>query len=425
VEAWLARHEPQLLAGLLVLYLGLGGGYLLREPFGAGPDEMGHYLYIEALAATHHLPVFQTDPAAPGDQNFEAHQPPLYYLLHTPFYAVLPPSDRASAGRALAFLSLLLGGLTLGFSYRLFKLLAPSAPALYLGATASIGLLPMFVYLSSRLNNDNLCNLLFVVALGLFARMLRQGLSLGRSLGAGLVLGAALLTKTLALLLLPLAALTVALAAWQGPRRVQTFLGHCGVVWGVALLVAGWWFVRNVQLYGDPLAQQAFNERFLRDRPTPATFLAQGLSPTAYWIWVLTWIFASFWGVFGHMNAFMDRWLYLLFGAFSLAALLGLGRFYARLRRSPEGLWQWPRPMALVLGVGMFGALAMLLHFNTVYFQAQARYLFPLLPGFVLALILGLAQLVPRRARLWPIVALLSVLLLANALSLGIYVDRQ
>jgi 4-amino-4-deoxy-L-arabinose transferase-like glycosyltransferase len=420
------------MAALLLLYLWLAVGYLLREPFGAGPDEMGHYLYIETLANTHRLPIFRTDPAAPGSQDFEAHQPPLYYLLHTPFYAALSVPTRAAGGRGLALVSILLGGLTLGISYRLFKLLTPTSPAVYIGATALMGFLPMFVYLNSRLNNDHLCNLLFAAALWLFAKTLRDGLSLGRSLGAGLILGAALLTKNLAVLLLPLATLTVGLAAWREPRRVRTFLLHCGIVWGVALLLAGWWFVRNVHLYGDPLAEQAFNARFLRDRWTPGKFLERGVTPGGYWFLVLTWIFASFWGVFGHMDAFMDWWLYLLFGAFSLAALIGLGRLYARLR-SPlakggiggvEGFWTWPRPMGLVLGVGMFGVIVMLLRFNTVYFQAQARYLFPLLPGFALSLVLGLTRLVPPRFRLWPIAALLATLLLANGLSLGVYVDR-
>src|SRR5262249_58975395 len=65
---------------LLALYLALAAGYNLATPFGAPPDERPHSLYVDYLATQHSLPVLRREQR----DAYEAHQPPLYYLLCLP-----------------------------------------------------------------------------------------------------------------------------------------------------------------------------------------------------------------------------------------------------------------------------------------------------------------------------------------------------
>jgi len=433
LEAWLTGHERPVLLGVAGLSLLLSSLFLLRVPFAHGPDEQPHFLNIRTLVETRRLPYFTPDL---NDPNFEAHQPPLYYLLSIPFY-IAAGGREPTAGRAVAVFSLGLGLLLLGVTFRSVKELFPDRPLISLGATAFVGGLPMMQFLYSRVNNDNLVNVLWGLAVWLFILTLKQGLTVRRSLGIGVVVGAALLTKSVSLLLLPLAMLTVFLRARHEPRWFPLFLRHSALAGGVALLLAGWWFGRNRLLYGDFLAAERFHERFIHDRATPEQMMAlYQLRPHAlplaygplidfpalrYWAHVFTWIFASFWGVLGHMQGFLPGWIYGGLAVFSLAACLGSLRLYARLRRGAVDFQPYQQEALGVLGTGMFLLLCFLLHFNTVWFQAQARYLFPLLPGFSLFFLLGLNASLPRRFQPAALGGLLAWLLLASILSLSLF----
>jgi hypothetical protein len=86
---------------------------------------------------------------------------------------------------------------------------------------------------------------------------------------AGLVLGFALLTKEMTLVLLPVYAVSVALGARQR-RQWRPELGAVRTIGAIAALTGGWWYVRNLALYGDFLAQPlhaALYAAFLRTGP--------------------------------------------------------------------------------------------------------------------------------------------------------------
>ena len=82
-----------------------------------------------------------------------------------------------------------------------------------------------------------------------------------------------MLTKSLAAVLFPVAWLAYLFAA-RGPKGFETrrLARDIGIATGVALLICGWWLVRNQILYGDLLAQRAFLSAFV-DRPSPQLFM--------------------------------------------------------------------------------------------------------------------------------------------------------
>src|SRR5437667_339291 len=65
---------------ILALFLLLALGYNRATPFGAPPDERPHALYVEHLVSHGTLPVLRREQR----DAYEAHQPPLYYLLAVP-----------------------------------------------------------------------------------------------------------------------------------------------------------------------------------------------------------------------------------------------------------------------------------------------------------------------------------------------------
>ena len=83
----------------------------------------------------------------------------------------------------------------------------------------------------------------------------------------GVVIGLATLSKFSGIGLLAPAALTGAWVAWQ--RKSWRHLFAAGLVIGLPVLVlTGWWFWRNQQLYGDLLGFKMFTPYF--SRPVPA-----------------------------------------------------------------------------------------------------------------------------------------------------------
>jgi len=229
------------------------------------------------------------------------------------------------------------------------------------------------------------------------------------------------------------------------------------VTFGLALLIGGGWMARNARLYGDPLGSKAF-EQYFQDTPTPAIWkqLLDYNLPEVLWRKDLPLTFDSFWGVFGHMEIFMGSypkgvdapawaylladhhypppsWLYPLLLIPTLVAAAGLGvqafrrsgvqdsrsdtehRTPNTEHRTPERL-NARTPERLVLALAWFLVLAAFVRFNTEFFQAQGRYLFPAMGPTALGFAAGWLAWWPPRRR-----GAAVLLLLGGMLALALY----
>ena len=441
---------------ILVAFVVLGSIYSVVTPIFEASDELWHYPLVQWLSQGNPLPVQDKNNVGPWKQ--EASQPPLYYTLmgwatswidtsdmpivreenprvnngiitpdgninlvaHHPALESFPWRGTALAIHIVRFLSVLMGAATVWLTYRIALELLPDRNDLALGAAAVNAFTPMFLFISGAVNNDNLTMTLCALALLLMVKRLRQppegsetfGRLIGQWLPLGVALGLAVLTKTSALGLLPLTALAVIVVAWRKRSWAEFFAGAIATALPV-LLIGGWWYLRNVQLYNDFLGLNAFID-VLGRRAAPATLLQ---------LWGERWGFMlSYWGLFGGVNVPLDTWVYYVLNALAVLAFAGVVVYLARMtlrwfRADPilsrrdfvYELRDFIQGRASLFIVGLFGVVvvASLTQWAIVTWSSQGRLVFSSISTWSIFFVLGLTTLATSRfAR--PIIAATS-----------------
>jgi 4-amino-4-deoxy-L-arabinose transferase-like glycosyltransferase len=397
------------------------------------PDERQHANYIRDVMAGKGIPVLRIDDPELYE-NYQAHQPPVYYFVAAAWGKLTGADPESEAGgRSLRLLSLLMGLGTLTGAYFL-SLWGTGRKAIALGA-ASFGLMPMFVCLHSAVSNDPLLFLLCTWALALIVKSVVHGWKTKTSLIIGVLIGVGILTKTSAIGLLPilLVAGLISLKSSSPSARGRLLLPALAAGLLPLLLAAPWW-IRNSQLYGDPLAMSVFNSAF-KGSPQASEFIRE-VGPKVYWLDMVTWwTTRSFVGVFGYMDIFMfedlaDRGRVLaksnsiyLAVQFLTALAFAAGATFLFKKRPSDIEEDLPntRPVLILAGVAIFVYIVLLIQFNRQYFQGQARYIYPAFGAFALLAGSGMEMLRPRlKSYSWiPLAAFLCILDLVAWQQLG------
>lgn len=410
------------LLGVVLAHLALGVLFVRATPLFETPDEGLHYAVIEWLRRGHGLPV--QDPANPqAIYGQEGSQPPLYYLLaaalttgltsgdfeqvfvynphsrigvpgtthNVRWYRPAPPTatgETERVGRVVRWFSLALSAVTLSLVYVLARQLRLSR-GLALAATALAAFNPMLIFINAAINNDNLLMLLSTATLVGLARWLNQpGWPGWRwALMLGVLLGLAVLSKVSGLVLwsvvgLGLLAHAVRLVGWRALFTV-TWVGRLAAPFVVAGLVCGWWFVRNLVLYGE----------LLGTRTMVAVVGARAVPVDVLTLVAQEWygFYLSFWGVFGVFTVLPHPAVQMVFHTVTLAALAGGVMVLARAgARVPA-----PTPALLALFVAL--TLVGVLQWTWQTPASQGRLLFGAIAPLSLGLAVGLHTL-HRRA---------------------------
>lgn len=412
---------------ILFFQLVFGVLYAVRTPHWEAPDEPAHYNYVRVLAETGTFPVLQQGdydqayleeiksekfpPELSVDAiRYESHQPPLYYVLATPFYL----AARGLNLDIVLVVRLLNVVLALGLSlvaFQVFGLVFPENPLLRLAGVGILATLPMNIAVNAAINNDTLAE--FIVAVILWISLLRlHGSLMPRRfiLLGGLTYGAALLTKTT---IYSAAALLVAAeigyqligqrVEWLRtlPNRSVNLMRAVGKtllsLFGIALVLSVLWFVRNASLYGvTDLFGLGRHDAVVVGQTTTAQWLAtNGLRNTVIDLFAIS--FKSFWAQFGWMGVLVSDRIYAFFFVFTAASSLGALLMLARLWRNrkllkPEVRWTW-----LLLGLLLVLVIAADAYYNLKFFQPQGRYLFPALIPIAAFWSAGLYELLNAR----------------------------
>ncbi|MFN7588443.1 MAG: glycosyltransferase family 39 protein, partial [Planctomycetota bacterium] len=412
----------------LLCHVVLALGYARTTPSFEGPDESDHYAYAWHVGNARSLPLAPALVAARGlpqtDGTPLAHHPPLYYALlgaalvasgHddtvfgpriNPAFGVPEQPSRhlkylhgSGQGDAALLLlrcvSVLLGALTLLCVHRLGRALCPTQPRIADLAALLVACLPMFSFLHGVLNNDVLATTLATATTLALVRVLQaDALRLSHGISLGGLLGLSLLTKLTTLFLLPLAAVVfvVVLVRARANGQLARTVAIGGLALAIATALSGWWFVRNAQLYGDPLALAVHDLAF------------QPIPPELRWAWwsgtFLPDVFVSLLGCFGWFSL---RPPALLVGiGLGVAAIALLGLLLALRTHERRGAAPCAPRTPWLLLLSLLLVFAGAAKFNWTAPQPQARLLFPAIGPAVVLLAAGLVRLAPRaRWRRW------------------------
>lgn len=399
------RVEGAALAVILAAYLALAGLYAVRTPDWQAPDEPAHYNYVRQIADEGRLPVI-----APGDWQqdyqehlkasgfdpalldrldtvqYEDHQPPLYYLLQAPVYAL-------SGGDLLALrlVSALLGAGAVIGAWAVVRTALPGRPILALASAGFVAFLPQRLSIAASVNNDALADLVVALTLWTAVGYLRAA-PRAHPLALGVLAGIALITKTTVYFLAGIVVLA-ALLRWRRerwPRRVAA--AHLAAAILPALLIGGVWWARNLDTYGGTdftgLARhdavtvgQVRTDEYIED--------TLGDSEQQYVENLVRTTFHSFWGQFGWMAvplpAAVYRALWLITGGLLVGAAI-----YAWRERLPRALDGPGRDALIVFAAVILLVSAAFLLYNREFVQFQGRYLYPALIPLALIVAAGL-----------------------------------
>jgi hypothetical protein len=473
----LRRHA--LLLPITVAFLLLALAYSLTTPFFEKTDELYHVAYMTHLADGKGFPA-PADPHNPARQ--EATQPPLYYLIGAalilpidtgdmasltelnPYYRpiwdgvygdnrnrylhkvneLLPRGGAALAVRVLRCWSIVLGAVAVVATYGIAYTLFPERRWLAAGAVAICAFNPRFLYVSATVNNDVMvaatCALTGLASLRLMRAPHPRAWHV---VAVGVALGAALLSKVSAVVVLPVVVIALLYAAHKAglrsgpltlssraerrtlrprnprlasvgiasgknrPRNdnaaavahkassgggktwVRVGLRWSGLVLLCAAAISGWWFARNALLLQGDLTGTAVHVAKWGRRATPLTL--QGM-----WL-ELQGLEESYWAVFGLNSIPIDRWINLiLFGVDRLTVVGAVVLAAKQLTR-----WRQEREAQVgLLGLGLW-VLASLASVGYWIYLMQGvnlgRLLYPAIAPISLLIALAPGQFLPQR----------------------------
>lgn len=410
MKTWLKSNRFPLALAAIYVILALAYG-LANPPFEA-TDEIRHFRYVRYLVINHSLPPV----SAEASKQYQAHHPPLYYILAAVLTAPIPhqvdadytppinpfwgfryyepsidnknqylhaPDERwpFSSGNTLAvfvarWLSTLFGLGLVYLAYRLGRLVFPNQPALALGSMAFVAFNPTVLHSASSVNNDTAAAFFGAWAIVEAVRVAQGQATRWTALRFALALGLGLMSKA------SVGALTgLALVAWLVPLRQnwRGVLRDALIVLAVLVIVTGWWFVRNYLASGDLMGLSDYQSAW-QGNSDQAALIRNALAGLPY-------AWTTLWARFDYGQIVVPDWAYNLWGVAVLLVAVGLVRAGRR-------VWSagfWVAVAGLGLSLAGWGALML-----TIPATSHARHILYAFPALGLLFAAGLSYLWPR-----------------------------
>ena len=384
---------------ILLVYLAIGTLYAVHTPAWQAPDEPAHYNYIKHLAETGSLPILEV-----GDYDqqyisellqhgfpsrmsidllrYEAHQPPLYYLLATPIFIVFDGSLLA-----LRLFSLVLGACVIVLSSMAINFIFPGKLPIILSVSGFVAFLPQHLAMMSSVNNDSMAETCMILGLWLIMRRTKPWV-------IGIVVGIAFLTKATVYVL----AIVAIVAAIHRIQEREVRLSYLLQLLVPALFIGTAWWWRNILVYGWPDFLGLINHsEVVVGQPRTADWLEKFGTLGLSWRFMQT-TFNSFWGQFGWMAVPMKPIVLRLLTI--LLMMIVIGNYL--LLRSRVLNASIDKLYRLVILCTLSIVIVQYIQYNLEFVQHQGRYLFPALLPFALFYVAGLLGWAKCLENCWP-----------------------
>lgn len=388
---------------IVLIYLTLAVLNVFRLPAINGPDEGEHLQYVRILRDQHAMPLLPryVPPGQEARQGEQAQHPPLYYAIMAAVSYAFPNPAADYAIRGLKLLSVLMGLVALLATTLCARRLWPDDAITALAASASLAFLPMFIVMTSLLNNTAGSLAAGGIALLLLQRALVAERIRARDwLWIGLTVSLGMLAKVTAIWLLPVVAV-VLWARWrrEGQRSWKVLLAMLGPVVLPLVILVGGWFLYNFTHFGVLMPERVLDRRYLPNGVATIFFLpfaAKLLIHTIVNTIPLSMV-APYWLLRGHVSDNLSMLLLMLYVLPPVLAVLFSGfRQRRRILQRPEV--HEAMLLACLLGglAAWFVAVQAVLHdWNTGLYAG--RYAVDAAPACALIWAAGMRKLLP-----WP-----------------------
>ncbi len=231
--------------GLIGLVLILSNSAILTRA--VGYDATAHLDYISFIQREGRLPF--------ANEGWEAHQPPLHYLVSAGFLSAFTSrtdiSGQVLALRLLNWFWVLLSAWLAG---RAAKQWLPQLTLAPIYATLFVLVLPMNLCLAHSTSNDLPAIAISIASIAICLHVLkREEISWKWPLLLGVILGLGILTKLTSLPTMMAVGFVLSWKAWCSKNRVQAFGKFVLLPLSACVLICGWFFIRNYIHFGRPL----------------------------------------------------------------------------------------------------------------------------------------------------------------------------
>ena len=397
---------------LPLLFFGIGLSYVYASPHFEASDTSGHVGVIKWIADHGTLP----EQSANHEHIYgqEGSQPPLYYLLMAPIWSLLDTSDfddfyrlnpLVIAGHPLRLgnrnhifyqqpyppnltgtsltlyvirlFTLGMSAVTVAVVYQTARTIMPESVGFAALATSLAAFNPQFLFISSSVSNDNLVAMLVSLIAWQTLVMLRDGFQTKRSLFLAILVALTALAKLNGLVMLPMVALAGIWLAWR-TRNIRGLMMLVGSMLGFWLVIAGWWYSRNLLLYDDLFGTTAMLDFYGRRHTTLKRLLLEEFEGFRI----------SYWGLFGGFSILSHKIHYYAMDALSLMSVAGLLIYLAKNRRKRFVLTAFS-----FLGILLTTGIAMLLWWTLQTTASTGRLLFPYIASISILMAMGLSAL--------------------------------
>ena len=398
-------HDKNVYAALAI-FIALGCCYIFCTPLWVPPSESTVFSYCEYMARNKKLPDVENNTSGTAPRITQAFHPPLYFFMCSlfidpgaaplqeavtvndgPGHAIIvhpagelsfPFSATVRTAYILRLFTLLLSSLTIYGIYAITLCMYPGNRALAAVASLLAAANPQFLHVAGSISNEGPVSALTTIFLLMLLRQIVGTPSFSESIAAGFVMGAALLTKSSALFVLPLTAgLCLLLPLEKGMRLFRNILA----IITTGLAVAGWWYVDNWSML------RSMNEGmpwYIRHAPLTTESIVSTLRETCI----------SFLGFFGALQVPLSRGYLVLYGLLGLFGFTGSCRAVLRQKPDSRTVKAWA---LLACAFIMFSIMYIV--YNWKFYACEGKYFFVVIGPVAIFFASGLMAFFPSQQK--------------------------